>query len=104
LEGFCLAKKKCVPSFEKPDVPQESKRKYTEKIVKYRKDLFNREKKLVFCEGLPHTGKTLNAIEAGVEQVMKGIYSKLVIIRPITDNEIGFLPGTAEDKMAFLMR
>jgi len=49
-------------------------------------------------------GKTLLAIAAGLEQTLENdkIYKKLVVSRPIQPlgNDIGFLPGTLEDKMS----
>jgi PhoH-like ATPase len=86
------------------EVVREVPRVYTEKIKKYRNDLLDVDKRLVFAKGLPHTGKTLNAIEAGVIQVCKGTYEKLVIIRPVIVPEFGLLPGTLEDKMALYIR
>jgi PhoH-like ATPase len=49
-------------------------------------------------------GKTLLAIAAGLEQTLENdkIYKKLVVSRPIQPlgNDIGFLPGTLEEKMS----
>ena len=50
-------------------------------------------------------GKTLLAIAAGLQHIMEGesgLYKKLVISRPIQPmgRDIGFLPGTMEEKMA----
>ena len=48
-------------------------------------------------------GKTLLAIAAGLSQVVeKEIYSRLVVSRPIQPmgRDIGFLPGTMEEKMS----
>lgn len=48
------------------------------------------------------TGKTLLAIAAGLEQVLeKKKYTKLIITRPIQPmgRDIGYLPGTKEEKM-----
>lgn len=72
----------------------------TEKIVAYCRDLHDVEKKLLFVSGLPHTGKTLNAIESGLEQVLEGRYDKLVIIRPVIDLGTGYLPGDILEKMS----
>lgn len=55
--------------------------------------------------GKAGTGKTLLAIAAGLEQIMGGqgneIYSKLIVSRPVQPmgKDIGFLPGTLEEKM-----
>lgn len=57
--------------------------------------------KLVTLAGFAGTGKTLLAIAAGLEQVLAKKYKNLVICRPIQSvgKEIGFLPGTIEEKM-----
>ena len=54
--------------------------------------------------GKAGSGKTLLAIAAGLQQVLdanKSIYKKLVVSRPIQPmgKDIGFLPGTLEEKM-----
>mgnify|MGYP003667324499 FL=1 len=56
--------------------------------------------------GKAGSGKTLLAVAAGLHQVMEdgkqSIYRRLVISRPIQPmgRDIGFLPGTLEEKMA----
>jgi len=107
MEGILLAKKKTNnPSWMDDKKPEKKmcNRIYTEKISNFRTDLFDENKRLIFAEGLPHTGKTLNAIEAGVIQVMKNKYEKLVIIRPVLIPECGLLPGSLEDKMSLYTR
>lgn len=101
-----MAKKKVNPSWMKdePKTAVKESRIYTEKIKGYRKDLYDPTKRLVLVEGLPHTGKTLNAIEVGVELVNKGVYDKLVIIRPVLIPEFGLLPGGLDEKMALYTR
>ena len=57
---------------------------------------------LVSLIGKAGTGKTLTAIAAGLELVLeKGEYDKLIVSRPVTPmgKDIGFLPGTLEEKM-----
>lgn len=58
---------------------------------------------LVSLAGKPGSGKTLLSIAAGLEQVIgsQKRYKSLVICRPVISvgKEIGFLPGTAEEKM-----
>lgn len=59
---------------------------------------------LVTLVGKAGTGKTLMAIAAGLEQVMNEgnqKYNKLIISRPVQPmgKDIGFLPGTMEEKM-----
>jgi PhoH-like ATPase len=58
---------------------------------------------VVTLVGKAGCGKTLLAIAAGLSQVVeKEIYSRLVVSRPIQPmgRDIGFLPGTIEEKMA----
>lgn len=91
--------------WEKPEVKRAPmERIYTDKIIQYRKDLLDPTIRLLFVEGLPHTGKTLNAVETGIEQVVEGSYAKLVIIRPALVPECGLLKGSLEDKMDMYIR
>jgi PhoH-like ATPase len=58
--------------------------------------------KLATLIGPAGTGKTLLAIAAGIKQVLEDKkYSKLIVTRPIQPlgRDIGFLPGTKEEKM-----
>jgi PhoH-like ATPase len=62
---------------------------------------------IVSLIGAAGCGKTLLAVAAGLEQVLdegslEPIYNKLVVSRPIMPmgRDIGFLPGTMEEKMA----
>ena len=53
-------------------------------------------------EGPAGTGKTLFATEWGVRNFLLGNYEKLIFTRPsvTVDEDLGFLPGTLEEKMA----
>jgi phosphate starvation-inducible PhoH-like protein len=64
--------------------------------------LKNRNKKIVVCTGPAGTGKTLFATEYGVRQFLTGAIEKLIFTRPSVsvDEDLGYLPGTLEDKMA----
>lgn len=64
--------------------------------------LRNRQKKIVVCTGPAGTGKTLFATEHGVRQFLTGQVEKLIFTRPSVsvDEDLGYLPGTLEDKMA----
>ena len=59
--------------------------------------------RIVALDGMAGTGKTLLALAAGLEQVMEtGLYDKLSIYRPIVPvgkAELGFLPGTLDEKL-----
>lgn len=68
--------------------------------------LFDDSIKLVTLSGLAGCGKTLLALAAGLEQLNSvgsyPKYDKLIISRPVqpVGKDIGFLPGTFEEKMA----
>ena len=66
---------------------------------------------VVSLVGKAGSGKTLCALAAGLEQLLKpsrkgeereGIYSRLIVTRPVQPlgKDIGYLPGTMEEKMA----
>lgn len=62
---------------------------------------------LVICNGPAGTGKTLFAIACGLEQVIENkIYKRVLVCRPnvMMDEEIGFLPGTEQEKISPLLR
>ncbi len=64
--------------------------------------LFDDNVKLITLVGPAGTGKTLLAIAAGIKQVVEeGFYEKLIITKPVqpVGKDIGFLPGTKEEKM-----
>ena len=77
------------------------------KEQKYAMDLlFDKEIQIVSLTGQAGTGKTLIAAACGLEQVLnstksQGGYDKLIITRPVQPmgRDIGFLPGTLEEKM-----
>lgn len=64
--------------------------------------LKQKSKKIVVATGPAGTGKTLFATEYGVKMFLTGQYEKLVFTRPSVsvDEDLGYLPGTLEDKMA----
>lgn len=61
-----------------------------------------KNKKIILATGPAGTGKTLFATEYGIRYFLLGIYEKLIFTRPSVsvDEELGFLPGTMEEKMA----
>ena len=67
--------------------------------------LLDPEVKLVSLVGRAGSGKTLCAIAAGLQQTIglrgQNIYDRLVVSRPVQPlgKDIGFLPGTLEEKM-----
>lgn len=65
------------------------------------------EHPLTVCVGPAGTGKTLFAVAVGLEQVMeRNQYKRVLICRPnvMMDEEIGFLPGTEQEKISPLLR
>ena len=62
--------------------------------------LLNPEIKLVSLQGVAGTGKTLLALASALEQ--NNLYQQIVLARPIvplSNKDIGYLPGNAEDKI-----
>ena len=68
----------------------------------YCKLLKTKSKKIVIANGPAGTGKTLFATEYGVRYFLTDTYEKLIFTRPSVsvDEDLGFLPGTLEEKMA----
>ena len=65
--------------------------------------LLNPEVPIVTLVGKAGCGKTLIALASGLEQVVESNrYKKLVVSRPVQPmgKDIGFLPGTLEEKMS----
>jgi phosphate starvation-inducible PhoH-like protein len=64
--------------------------------------LKQKTKKIVVATGPAGTGKTLFATEFGVKNFLLGTYEKLIFTRPSVsvDEDLGYLPGTLEEKMA----
>jgi phosphate starvation-inducible protein PhoH len=61
-----------------------------------------KSKKIILATGPAGTGKTLFATEHGIRYFLQGQCEKLVFTRPSVsvDEDLGYLPGTLEDKMA----
>ena len=64
--------------------------------------LKQKSKKIVVATGPAGTGKTMFATEFGVRNFLLGTYEKLIFTRPSVsvDEDLGYLPGTLEEKMA----
>lgn len=60
-----------------------------------------RTKPVVVAEGSAGTGKSFLACHRAVDLVSRGIVEKIHLMRPAisADEELGFLPGTLEEKM-----
>ena len=59
-------------------------------------------KDIVFGIGPAGTGKTLLAVQVAVKLFKEGAVDKIIVTRPAVsvDEDLGFLPGTLEEKMA----
>ena len=59
-------------------------------------------KNIVFGIGPAGTGKTMLACQVGVKLFLEGQIDRIVVTRPAVsaDEDLGFLPGTLEEKMA----
>jgi len=70
-------------------------------------DCLNKDKcKIILASGPAGTGKTLFSVEQGIKGFLNGKYKKIIFTRPTVgvDEQIGFLPGTLEEKMLPWMR
>jgi phosphate starvation-inducible PhoH-like protein len=67
----------------------------------YLQKLQDQSKNIVFAIGPAGTGKTLLACQVGVKLFKEGLVDKIVITRPAVsvDEDLGFLPGTMQQKM-----
>ena len=68
----------------------------------YEMMLKNKNKKIIVATGPAGTGKTMFGTEYGVKNFLTGKYDKLIFTRPSVsvDEDLGYLPGTLEEKMA----
>ena len=64
--------------------------------------LLDPSKDIVFGIGPAGTGKTLLAVQVAVKLFKEGTIDKIIVTRPAVsvDEDLGFLPGTLEQKMA----
>ena len=68
----------------------------------YASTLRSKTKKIIIATGPAGTGKTMFATEYGVRNFLLGKCDKLIFTRPSVsvDEDLGYLPGTLEEKMA----
>ena len=68
----------------------------------YTLNLLDDAKDIVFGIGPAGTGKTLLAVQVAVKLFKEGKVDKIIVTRPAVsaDEDLGFLPGTLEQKMA----
>jgi phosphate starvation-inducible PhoH-like protein len=67
----------------------------------YIQKLQNEDNSILFAIGPAGTGKTLLAVQAGIKFFQEGKADKLIVTRPAVsvDEDLGFLPGTLNQKM-----
>lgn len=65
-------------------------------------ELMDTGKDIVFGIGPAGTGKTMLACQVGVKAFLDGEVDRIIVTRPAVsaDEDLGFLPGTLEEKMA----
>jgi phosphate starvation-inducible PhoH-like protein len=68
----------------------------------YIQKLQDDETSILFAIGPAGTGKTMLAVQHGIKLFQEGIVDKIVVTRPAVsvDEDLGFLPGTINEKMA----
>ena len=68
----------------------------------YLSKLYSETTSIVFAIGPAGTGKTMLAVQYGIKLFQEGVVDKIVVTRPAVsvDEDLGFLPGTLNEKMA----
>jgi len=68
----------------------------------YLQKLQDEQKSIVFAIGPAGTGKTMLAVQHGIKLFQEGVVDKIVVTRPAVsvDEDLGFLPGDLNEKMA----
>jgi phosphate starvation-inducible PhoH-like protein len=68
----------------------------------YLSKLYAESTSIVLAIGPAGTGKTMLAVQYGIKLFQEGIVDKIVVTRPAVsvDEDLGFLPGTLNEKMA----
>ena len=67
----------------------------------YNRVLYSMSKPMVFAVGPAGTGKTMLACYAAISGYNDKSYKKIILTRPVVsvEEDIGYLPGTLEEKM-----
>jgi phosphate starvation-inducible PhoH-like protein len=87
---------------EKSNIDNKFAKPKNKSQYKYVQALNNINHKIIIANGPAGTGKTLFATEYGLKNFLMGKYEKIIFTRPAvtTDEDLGYLPGTLEEKMA----
>ena len=68
----------------------------------YLSKLYSETTSIVLAIGPAGTGKTMLAVQNGIKLFQEGVVDKIIVTRPAVsvDEDLGFLPGTLNEKMA----
>jgi phosphate starvation-inducible PhoH-like protein len=68
----------------------------------YLQKLQDEDKSIVLAIGPAGTGKTMLAVQNGIKLFQEGVVDRIIVTRPAVsvDEDLGFLPGTLNEKMA----
>jgi len=82
-------------------IPQPNVTPKSENQKNYNRALYSISKQMVFAIGPAGTGKTMLACYAAVSGYNDKTFKKIVLTRPVVsvEEDIGYLPGTLEEKM-----
>lgn len=102
LSKACLENSKHFSPYEKINFENKFTKPKNKNQEHYVSMLKNKNKKIIVVTGPAGTGKTMFATEHGIYNFLTGTYEKLIFTRPSVsvDEDLGFLPGTLEEKMA----
>ena len=91
---------------EKNDFENKFSKPRNESQYKFLNYLKRQDSKIVIASGPAGTGKTLFAVEQAIKNYLYGDCEKLIFTRPVVtvDEDIGYLPGTIEDKLGPFIR
>lgn len=87
---------------EKHDFESKFSKAKNDAQEKYMAYLRTNKSRIIVATGPSGTGKTLLAVEQGIRNFLIGNVDKLIFTRPVVavDEELGFLPGGIDEKMA----
>ena len=89
-------------NYEKQQIDEKFTKPKNKSQTLYNNLLKNKNKKIIVVTGPAGTGKTLFATEYGIKNFIQEHYEKIIFTRPSVsvDEDLGYLPGTLEEKMA----